>query len=85
MAVWLGQLVISKANEATTFKVQYWRNPNMSPAYLRFDCPDDLRRFLQHCRLAEGTPEQVIDRLGAEPELVLSTLESQPDVMPQAG
>ncbi len=85
MAVWLGQLVISKANAATTFKVQYWRNPNMSPAYLRFDCPDDLRRFLQHCRLAEGTPEQVIHRLDAEPELVLSTLESQPDVMPQAG
>lgn len=85
MAVWLGQLIISKGHSPSSFKVQYWRNPSMSPAYLRFDGADDLRRFLQHCRLTEGSPEQVIDRLNAESELTLSTLESQPDTMPQAG
>jgi hypothetical protein len=85
MAVWLGQLIISKASSGSSFKVQYWRNPSMSPAYLRFDSSDDMRRFLQHCRLTDGTPEEVISRLSTQAELMLSTLESQPDVMPQAG
>lgn len=78
MAVWLGQLVIAKGTHLKpVFKVQYWRTPSMTPAYLRFDTVHDLRRYLRHCRLSETTPDQVIERLRHQPQVMLNTIESE--------
>ena len=78
MALWLGQLVISKGtHKGPAFKIQYWRNPSMTPAYLRLDSLEDVRRYLRHCRLSNFTPEQVIEQLQTESEVSLNTIECE--------
>jgi hypothetical protein len=75
MTAWLGQLVISKSDKRPAFKIQYWRNPAMTPAYLRLDSVEDLRRYLRHCRLSNVTPEQVVEQLRTASEVSLNTIE----------
>jgi hypothetical protein len=78
MTVWLGQLVISKAaHKSPAFRVQYWRNPSMTPACLGLDSVEDLRRYLRHCRLSGTTPEEVIEQLRTASQVNLSTIESE--------
>lgn len=78
MALWLGQIVITKGKQSNpAFKVLYWRAPSMSPAYLRVDSFDDLRRYLRHCRLSNITPEEVIERLQTASEVKVNTIESE--------
>jgi hypothetical protein len=79
MPSWLGQLVISKS--ATTgkppFKVQYWRTPSTTPAFISFDTEEDLLRYLKHCRIFGSTPDQVITQLTTIAQVTLSTFESE--------
>jgi len=79
MATWLGQIVISKSSTPgkPPFKVQYWRTPNTTPAFLSFETDEDLRRYLMHCRLFSNTPEQVIEQLRTTAQVILSTFESE--------
>jgi hypothetical protein len=78
MALWLGQLVISKATrKGPAFRLQYWRNPSMSPAFVGFDSVEDLRRYLRHCRLSNITPDEVIEQLQTVPQVLLSTIECE--------
>jgi len=79
MPSWLGQLVISKsATEGKPpFKVQYWRTPSTTPAFIAFDTEEDLRRYLKHCRIFGSTPDQVITQLNTLPQVTLSTFESE--------
>ena len=78
MAVWLGQLVISKGTHGKpAFKVQYWRNPSMTPAFLGLDSVEDLRRYLRHCRLSNTTPDEVIEQLRTASRITLNTIESE--------
>jgi hypothetical protein len=78
MPVWLGQLVISKGtHKHTAFKVQYWRSPSMTPAYLRLDSFEDLRNYLRHCRLSNTTPDKVIEQLRTESQVEVNTIESE--------
>ena len=69
MPSWLGQLVISKSATAgkPPFKVQYWRTPSTTPAFMVFDTEEDLRRYLKHCRIFGSTPDQVITQLPPSP------------------
>lgn len=78
MPVWLGQLVISKGTErSSAFKVQYWRTPSMTPAFIRLDSLEDVRRYLRHCRLSNTSPEEVIDKLRTASQVTLNTIESE--------
>ena len=79
MPSWLGQLVISKSATPgkPPFKVQYWRTPSTTPAFMSFETEEELRRYLKHCRIFNNTPEQVITQLGSEPQVTLSTFESE--------
>jgi hypothetical protein len=78
MALWLGQLVISKVtHKGPAFKVQYWRNPSMTPASLGLDSVEDLRRYLRHCRLSNITPDEVIEQLRTASQVSLNTIESE--------
>ena len=78
MAVWLGLLVITKGSRNNpAFKVLYWRTPSMSPAYLRLDSFEDLRRYLRHCRLSNITPDEVIEQLQTASEVKVSTIECE--------
>jgi hypothetical protein len=78
MALWLGQLVISRGTEKSpAFKIQYWRKPSMTPAYFRLDTFDELRRYLRHCHLSDTTPERVIEQLQTSPQVSLNTIESE--------
>jgi hypothetical protein len=79
MPSWLGQLVISKSKTPgkPPFKVQYWRTPSTTPAFISFETDDDLRGYLKHCRLFGNTPDQVIDQLHAAGQITLSTFESE--------
>lgn len=79
MPSWLGQLVISKSATPgkPPFKVQYWRTPSTTPAFMAFETEDDLKRYLQRCRIFGATPEQVITKLGTNPQITLSTFESE--------
>ncbi len=79
MPSWLGQLVISKSSRPgkPPFKVQYWRTPSTTPAFMAFETEDDLRRYLKHCRIFGSTPEQVIAQLGTIAQVTLSTFESE--------
>jgi hypothetical protein len=76
MTVWLGQLVISKAtHKAPAFRVQYWRNPSMTPAYLGLETLDDVQRYLRHCKLSNTTPEKVVEQLRTQSQVTLNTIE----------
>ena len=76
MTVWLGQLVITRGDKKPcVFKIQYWRNPSSTPAYMRLDSLEDVRRYLRHCRLSNTTPDQVIEQLRTAPEVSLNTIE----------
>jgi hypothetical protein len=79
MPSWLGQLVISKSSTPgkPPFKVQYWRTPSTTPAFLSFDTEDDLRRYLKHCRIFGNTPEQIVNQLTSMAQVTLSTFESE--------
>jgi len=79
MPSWLGQLVISKSATAgkPPFKVQYWRTPSTTPAFMVFDTEEDLRRYLKHCRIFGSTPDQVITQLATIAQVTLSTFESE--------
>ena len=79
MPSWLGQLVISKSTTPgkAPFKVQYWRTPSTTPAFISFENEEDLRRYLKHCRIFGNTPEQVITQLTTLPQVTLSTFESE--------
>jgi hypothetical protein len=79
MPSWLGQLVITKSTTPgkPPLKVQYWRTPSTTPAFLSFDSPEDLRLYLKHCRLFGNTPEQIIEQLETLPQITLSTFESE--------
>ncbi|MGZ4822381.1 MAG: hypothetical protein ACXVZM_12310 [Terriglobales bacterium] len=76
MTVWLGQLVISKAtHKPPAFRVQYWRNPSMTPAYLGLDSLEDVHRYLRHCKLSDTTPEAVLEQLRTKTQVTLNTIE----------
>jgi hypothetical protein len=79
MTTWLGQLVISRSSTPgkPLFKVQYWRTPSTTPAFMSFETDEDLRRYLMHCRLFSNTPGQVIEQLRTTAQVILSTLESE--------
>ena len=78
MALWLGQLVISRAtHKPPAFRIQYWRNPSMTPAYVGLDSVEDLRRYLRHCRLSNITPDEVIEQLQTSSRVLLSTIECE--------
>ncbi len=79
MPSWLGQLVISKSTTPgkPPFKVQYWRTPSTTPAFLSFEDQEALRRYLKHCRIFGSTPDQVITQLLTERQITLSTFESE--------
>ncbi len=78
--VWLGQLVISKSHKNPPFRIQYWRNPSMTPAYLSLDSMEDVRRYLRHCRLSSFTPDQVIEQLRNSSQVLLNTIECEDKV-----
>jgi hypothetical protein len=81
MAVWLGQLVISKGTHGKLpFRVQYWRNPSMTPASLRLQSVEDLRRYLRHCRLSSFTPDEVIEQLRTASRVTLNTIECEEQI-----
>jgi len=80
MTLWLGQLVISKHVKNPPFRVQYWRNPSMTPAYLALDSVEDVRRYLRHCRLSSTTPDQVIEKLRSTAQVMVNTIESEEQV-----
>ncbi len=78
MPVWLGQIVISKGtHKGSEFKVQYWRTPSTTPAFLRLDSCENLRRYLRHCRLSDTTPDEVLERLRTSSQVKLNTIESE--------
>ena len=79
MPSWLGQLVISKSSTPgkPPFKVQYWRTPSTTPAFMSFESEEELLRYLKHCRIFGTTPDQVIMQLGTIPQVTLSTFESE--------
>ena len=78
MTVWLGQLVITKGTKKpSVFKIQYWRTPSMTPAFMRLDSLEDVRRYLRHCRLSNTTPDQVVEQLRTASEVSLNTIESE--------
>jgi hypothetical protein len=80
MTLWLGQLVISKHPKNPQFRVQYWRNPSMTPAFLGLNSMEDVHRYLRHCRLSSTTPEQVIEQLHSAARVAVNTIESEEQV-----
>ena len=79
MTTWLGQLVITKASRPGqgAFRVQYWRTPSITPAFITFETQDDLYRYLRHTRLSGATPDQVVEQLKHTKQVTLNTLESE--------
>lgn len=79
MPTWLGQLVISKSTTPgkPPFKVQYWRTPSTTPAFMAFETGEELRGYLKRCRIFGSTPEQVIEQLQTIAQVTLSTFESE--------
>lgn len=75
MTVWLGQLVITRGSHSPVFKIQYWRSPSTTPAHMRLDSLEDVRRYLRHCRLSDTTPDQVIEQLRTASEVHVNTIE----------
>jgi hypothetical protein len=79
MTTWLGQLVIAKSAHPgkPAFKVQYWRTPSMTPAFIAFNTAEELHLYLRHCRLSGTTPDEIVAKLDTDPQLIISTLESE--------
>ncbi len=79
MPSWLGQLVISKSSRPgkPPFKVQYWRTPSTTPAFISFETEEDLRLYLKHCRIFGTTPDQVVTELSKLSQITISTFESE--------
>ncbi len=44
---------------------------------MAFETEEDLKRYLKHCRIFGATPDQVITKLGTNPQITLSTFESE--------
>ncbi len=77
MSMWLGQLVIFKGGRrGPAFRVQYWRNPSMTPALVKLDSTEELRLYLKHSRLSETTPDKVIEELQNASQVTVNTIES---------
>ena len=44
---------------------------------MAFETEEDLKRYLTRCRIFGATPDQVITKLGTNPQVTLSTFESE--------
>ena len=77
MPMWLGQLVIfTGGRRGPAFRVQYWRNPSMTPALVKLDSTEELRLYLKHSRLSETTPDKVIEQLQTASQVTVNTIET---------
>ncbi len=78
MPIWLGQIIITKGSRTPpAFRVQYWRTPSTTPAYIGLNSVEDLRRYLKHSHLSETTPDEVIAKLQSAPQVAVNTIECE--------